>query len=159
MIRKEGNDPQLYTITRKSTNARRQSSNGSSTSSVYNNNLQNSPTSPIGSIPNDEEQEDFDDDEEFPDDKHFNSKDLKEQHLNLIAFDGLEKLTKPANNLTTLNLAASYLAHAAPGDPLNKVFFMSNESALIQQSRRPQLFASKKSNKQPRSRKLLKTVR
>ena len=150
MIHKEGNDPQLYTITRKATNARRQSSNGSSTSSLYNNHFRQSPaTSPIGSIPNDELDEEPEYDDEFPDEKHsdFDSKDLNEQSLKLMTFES-------ANSLNTLNMAANYLDRAA-NDPLNATFFISNESSL--QSRRHQLFMANKSNKQ-RKRKL-KTVR
>lgn len=157
MIRKEGNDPLLYTITRKATNARRQSSNGSSTSSLYNN-FQCSLGSPIGSIlqNDDEENDDFDDDD-FQEDKHsqFDSKDLNEQHLNLIAFEKLNRSagSLTANNLNALNLAANYLDQATANEQLSSAFFVSGDSSLMPQSRRHPLFVPKKSNKQ-RKRKL-----
>ena len=140
MIRKEGNDPLLYTITRKATNARRQSSNGSSTSSLYNN--FRSPGSPIGSIPPNDE--DFDEDDSQDKHSHFDSKDFKE-HLNLITFEKLNRSagSTVANNLNALNLAASYL------DQANELLVSGKSLAPPPSCRHP----LSKSNKQ-RKRKL-----
>ena len=100
MIEKEGNDPSLYTITRKSTIAKRQSSNqssnGSSSSSLYNN-FHNSPLM-INKL---------DEENEFEDDDYQDLRENQTSYDNYVKFDKTASLT--TDNLSKLNLAANYL--------------------------------------------------
>ena len=145
MIKKEGNDPLIYKITRKSTNARRQSSNGNSSSSSLYNNFHNSPLSQIDSIQNDE----LDDDDEFDDEYQDNLKELNEnEHLSLIAFD---KSTTNLSNLNKLNLAANYLNNQQiKQEQIASLLHVSNESLVgaHQQATKRRLFNKKQLNKQ-----------
>lgn len=158
MIKKEGNDPKLYTITRKSTNARRQSSNGSSSSSSLYNNFHNSPLSQAGSIQIDELDDEFDDD--YQDVKQFNDSGSKanrldddQKHLKLFAFDNYDKFDRTANlttnNLSKLNLAANYLnQQLVKSEPFNSALYGSNELITNPSSKRRQQMLNAKKHKQ-----------
>lgn len=119
MIEKEGNDPSLYTITRKSTIARRQSSNGSSSSSSLYNNFHNSP------IQNDK-LDDLDENE-YEEDDFQDKKDVR----NLIAMDNYAEFDRTAsmttNNLSKLNLAVDYLDQKYKQDQFTPSFLNSSE--------------------------------